>query len=186
MEILSDNHYILRKAHFDFRRSDGSWQAQARESYDRGNGAALLPLDRARGLVILIRQFRWPPFEAGYRRLMTEAIAGLLDGDTPEACVIKEAEEEAGIAVTNLRRAFTCFMSPGAVTEQVHMFVADYDSTAPRGKGGGEMAEGEDIEVLELPLSEALAQAARGDICDAKTVLLLQWAALNAKVGLSP
>jgi len=136
LDVLSDNHYVLRNARFDFRRQGGAWQAQKRESYDIGNGAAVLPIDRARNRVLLVRQFRWPAFEAGRRELLIEAPAGKLDGDDPETCVTREAMEEAGIAVSNLQRVTKCFPSPGAVTEQLSLFLADYDSTAPRGKFG--------------------------------------------------
>jgi len=181
MEVLSKAHYTLRCATFDWRRSDGAWQTLQRESYDRGHGAAVLPVDRAAGKVVLVRQFRWPAFEAGYRDLLIETIAGLLDGDDPEACVAKEAMEEAGVALTNVRRVFHCFMSPGAVTERLSLFVAEYDSSLPRAPGGGEKSEGEDIAVLEMPLAQALAMMENGQICDAKTIMLLQWAGVNLK-----
>jgi nudix-type nucleoside diphosphatase (YffH/AdpP family) len=179
LTILSDNHYILRKAEFEFRRRDGAWQTQIRESYDMGDGAAVLPIDKERDRVLLIRQFRWPVYEAGHRQLLIEAVAGKLDGDEPEACVRREAREEAGITLGKARSIFHGFTSPGAVKERISLFVADYDSTAPRAKSGGNENEGEDIEVLEMTLDEALAMAASGEICDAKTVLLLQYAELN-------
>jgi nudix-type nucleoside diphosphatase (YffH/AdpP family) len=179
LKTLSDNHYTLRRAEFDFRHSDGTWRHGLRESYDIGDGAAVLPLDRAAGKLMLIRQFRWPVFERGERHLLIEAVAGKLDGDTPEACVIREAREEAGILVTRLRLVTHCFMSPGAVTEKLSLFLADYDSAAPRQTGGGLADEGEDIEVLEITLDEGLAMAASGDIIDAKTIILLQAAKLE-------
>jgi nudix-type nucleoside diphosphatase (YffH/AdpP family) len=168
----------LRKASFDFRRRDGTWQHQERESYDIGDAAAVLPFDAARDRVILIKQFRWPLFEWGYRQLLVEVIAGKLDGDTPLDCIAKEAMEEAGVTIANPRLVTHCFVSPGAVKERVSLFLADYDSTAPRASGGGHEAEGEDITVLEMPLKEALAMIARGEIVDMKTILLLQAAAL--------
>ena len=177
--ILSDSYYTLRKASFDFQRVDGKWQSQERESYDIGDAAAVLPFDAARGLVILIRQFRWPVFEWGYKKLLVEVIAGKLDGDTPTDCVTREAMEEAGVAIFNPRLVTHCFISPGAVKERGSMFLADYDSTAPRAKGGGHEDEGEDIEVLELPLDDALKMIGNGEIVDMKTVLLLQAAALS-------
>jgi nudix-type nucleoside diphosphatase (YffH/AdpP family) len=178
---LSDRHYVLRKAEYDFRRRDGSWQHQTRESYDMGHGAAVLPMDRKAGRVLLIRQFRWPVFESGYRQLLVEAIAGKLDGDPPEACVAREAMEEAGLRIGNLRLVTHCFMSPGAVTERLSLFAADYDGSAPRlGTGGGIRHEGEDIEAFEVTLREAMTMVDRGDIIDAKTIVLLQWAALNS------
>lgn len=186
LSVLSDNHYTLRKASFAFRRSDGAWQDQIRESYDMGDGAAVLPIDRTRGLVLLIRQFRWPAFENGWRQLVIEAPAGKLDGDDPQTCVIKEAMEEAGAHIFNLRRMFHCFMSPGAVKERLSLFLADYDSAEPRAEGGGHKSEGEDIEVLEITLDEALVMAGRGEIVDAKTIILLQAAKLGPVCPPSP
>ena len=180
LKTLSDNHYTLRRASFDFRRRDGVWQHQVRESYDIGHAAVVLPWDRARGRVLLIRQFRWPVFEAGYRQLLIEAIAGKLDGDTPETCIVREAMEEAGVAIGNARLVAHCFVSPGAVMERGSCFLADYDSTAPRAEGGGQEHEGEDIEVLEMALDEAIAMIARGEIVDMKTIMLLQAAKLES------
>ena len=179
LTTLSDQHYVLRKANYDFQRQDGVWQLQARESFDMGDGAAVLPMDAARGLVLLIKQFRWPVFETGHKKLLIEAVAGKLDGDAPEACVRREAREEAGITLGRTQCVFHTFMSPGAVTERLSLFVAGYDSAAPREKSGGIATEGEDIQVLELPLDEAMTMAASGEIIDAKTIMLLQWAALN-------
>lgn len=177
--ILSDNYYTLRKASFDFQRSDGVWQHQERESYDIGDAAAVLPFDKARGLVILIKQFRWPVFEWGLKQLLVEVIAGKLDGDTPVDCITREAMEEAGVTITNPRLVTHCFISPGAVKERASIFLADYDSTALRAKGGGHEHEGEDIEVLEMPLDDALGRIERGEIVDMKTILLLQGAKLS-------
>lgn len=179
LKTLSDNHYTLRRAEFDFCRTDGRWQAhQQRESYDIGDAAAVLPWDRKRDRVILIRQFRWPVYEWGHKQLLVEAIAGKLDGDDPQSAIIREAMEEAGVAITNLRLVTHAFVSPGAVKERVSHFLADYDSAATRAKGGGHEHEGEDIEVLELPLDDALAMIPRGGVIDLKTVMLLQAAKL--------
>jgi nudix-type nucleoside diphosphatase (YffH/AdpP family) len=180
LKTLSDNHYTLRRADFDWRRGDGSWQHNVRESYDMGDGAAVLPIDARAGKVLLIRQFRWPAFERGERQLLVEAVAGKLDGDDPETCVIREAMEEAGIAIASPRLVTHCFMSPGAVTERLSLFLADYDAAAPRGEGGGHAQEGEDIEVLEVTLDDGLAMIAHGEIIDAKTIILLQAAKLRA------
>src|SRR5471032_1169323 len=181
LTILSDNYYVLRKASFDFRRGDGQWQHQERESYDIGDAAAVLPFDAARGKVLLIQQFRWPMFKWGYKQLLVEVIAGKLDGDTPLDCIVKEAMEEAGVTLSNPRLITHCFVSPGAVKERVSLFLADYDSTAARAKGGGHEAEGEDIIVLEMILDQAMAMVERGEIADMKTILLLQAAKLNPK-----
>jgi nudix-type nucleoside diphosphatase (YffH/AdpP family) len=179
LKILSDNHYVLRKASFDFQRRDGAWQDQQRECYDIGDAAAVLPIDRVKDRVLLIRQFRWPPFESGYRQLLIETIAGKLDGEPPETCITREAMEEAGIVITHLKLVTHCFVSPGAVKERVSCFLADYDSTASRQTGGGQEHEGEDIAVLELTLDEALAMVASGAIIDMKTIMLLQAAKLQ-------
>jgi nudix-type nucleoside diphosphatase (YffH/AdpP family) len=180
LTVLSDHYYILRQASFDFQRGDGQWQYQTRESYDIGDAAAVLPVDKAQGRVILIQQFRWPVFEWGYKQLLVEVIAGKLDGDTPTDCITREAMEEAGVVISNPRLVSHCFTSPGAVKERGSMFLADYDSTAPRAKGGGHEAEGEDIIVLEMTLDQALAMIARGEIVDMKTILLLQAAKLQS------
>jgi nudix-type nucleoside diphosphatase (YffH/AdpP family) len=180
LKTLSDNHYTLRRAEFDFRRSDGTWQSQQRESYDIGDGAAVLPLDTARGLVLLIQQFRWPVFEAGHKQMLLEAVAGKLDGDDPVTCVHKEAMEEAGVTIRDVRLVTHAFMSAGAVKERLSLFLARYDSTVPRAKGGGHAQEGEDIAVLEMTLDAAMAMIASGEIIDAKTILLLQAAKLES------
>jgi nudix-type nucleoside diphosphatase (YffH/AdpP family) len=179
LKILSDNYYTLRLASFDFQRGDGTWQRQERESYDIGDAAAVLPFDRERNRVLLIKQFRWPLFEWGYTQLLTEVIAGKLDGDTPLDCIHKEAMEEAGATISNPRLLTHCFVSPGAVKERVSLFLADYDSTAPRAKGGGHEHEGEDIAVLEMTLDEAMALIGSGEIVDMKTIVLLQAAKLG-------
>ena len=179
LKILSHKYYTLRLASFDFQRGDGTWQRQERESYDIGDAAAVLPFDRAHNRVLLIKQFRWPLFEWGYTQLLTEVIAGKLDGDTPLDCIHKEAMEEAGAAISNPRLLTHCFVSPGAVKERVSLFVADYDSTARRAKGGGHAHEGEDIAVLEMTLDEALALIGSGAIVDMKTITLLQAAKLG-------
>ena len=179
LKTLSDDHYHLRRADFDWRRSDGAWQRLSRESYDLGDAVAVLPWDRAQDRVLLIRQFRWPVFEWGHRELLVEAIAGKLDGDTPEACARREAMEEAGVTLGGLHLVTHCFPSPGAVKERMSAFLADYDSTAPRQKGGGIGEEGEDIETLEVSLDDAMAMIADGGIIDIKTILLLQAAKLR-------
>jgi nudix-type nucleoside diphosphatase (YffH/AdpP family) len=177
--LLSDNWYILKTTHFEFRRSDGRWQSQHRESYDRGNGAAILLYSLPQRTVILTRQFRYPAFVNHHDDLMIEVPAGLLDEADPETRIRAEAEEEAGYRVRDVRKVCEAFMSPGAVTERLHLFVAEYDPGDRIGEGGGLEHEGEDIEVFELGFDEAMAMVADGRICDAKTIMLLQHAALH-------
>ena len=178
--VLAHDWYLLRKSTFEHRRRDGRLQVVSRETYDRGNGVALLPFNAARGTVILIRQFRFPAFVNGCPDgLLVEACAGLLDGHDPAAAMRREAMEETGYAVASPRKVFEAYMSPGSVTEKLHFFVAAYDDANRPGAGGGDEHEGEDIVVLELPLAEALAMIGRGEIQDGKTIMLLQHAALT-------
>jgi nudix-type nucleoside diphosphatase (YffH/AdpP family) len=179
VKTLSDDWYVLKKTTFEWRRSDGSWQTLSRETYDRGNGAVLLPFDPRRRTVLLTRQFRYPTYVNGYDDLLIEAAAGLLDGETPEIRIRLEVEEELGLRLHNVRQVFTCFMSPGSVTERLHFFVGPYDASMRTGAGGGTRDEGEDIEVIEPTIEQALLMIQDGRICDGKTVMLLQFAALN-------
>ncbi|PZQ66422.1 MAG: GDP-mannose pyrophosphatase [Variovorax paradoxus] len=177
--LLSDNWYTLKTTRFDWRRRDGQWQEQHRETYDRGNGAALLPYDLARRTVLLVRQFRYPAFVNGHDDLLIEVAAGLLDDEAPEVRIRGEAEEELGYRLGAVRKVFEAFMSPGSVTEKLHFFVAPYNAGMRIGDGGGLAEEGEDIEVLEVDIDEALAMVADGRIVDAKTILLLYHAQLH-------
>ena len=179
VRLLSDNHYVLKSTTFEFRRANGEWQTQHRETYDRGNAATLLPYNLAGRTVVLARQFRLPAYVNGHDDLMIEAAAGMLDNASPEERIRAEAEEEIGYRLHDVKKVFEAFMSPGAVTEKLHFFVAEYDPSMRIGSGGGLADEGEDIEVLELPIDSALAMIADGRIADAKTIMLLQYAALN-------
>jgi len=164
---------------FDYRRADGSWQTMTRETYDCGNGATILLYNRARRSVILIRQFRFPTYGNGHDGFLIEAAAGLLDHASPEERIKAEVEEETGYRVSEVRKVFEAFMSPGSVTERLYFFVAEYEPGSRAGTGGGIAEEGEDIEVLELPISQAIAMMADGRIADGKTIMLLQYAQLH-------
>ncbi|WP_420966375.1 GDP-mannose pyrophosphatase [Bradyrhizobium sp. B120] len=179
VQLLSKRRYELKSATFDYRRSNGEWQTQVREVYDRGNGAALLPYNLKTRTVVLVRQFRYPAFANGYDDLLIEAAAGMLDDAAPEMRIRAEAEEEIGYRLAHVRKVFEAFMTPGAVTEKLHFFVAEYDATMRIGDGGGLADEGEDIEVLELAIDDALAMISDGRIVDGKTIMLLQYAALH-------
>jgi nudix-type nucleoside diphosphatase (YffH/AdpP family) len=179
VQLLSDDHYLLKKTTFDWRGDDGQWRTMSRETYDRGDGAVLLPYNLARRTVLLTRQFRYPAYVSGYDDLLVEAAAGLLDDASPEDRIRAEVEEEVGYRLTQVRPVFQAFMSPGAVTETLHFFVAEYDAAMKVSEGGGLIDEGEEIEVLEPTIDDALAMIASGEIRDAKTIMLLQYAALN-------
>jgi nudix-type nucleoside diphosphatase (YffH/AdpP family) len=177
--VLSANHFTLKSVTFEWRRTDGGWQTMSREVLDRGNAATVLPYNLGRRSVVLVKQFRIPAYLNGYDDLLIEAAAGLLDNASPEKRIRHETEEETGYRLGPIRKVFEAFMSPGSVTEKLHFFVAEYDDAMRIGAGGGLASEGEDIEVLELPIDEALAMIADGGIVDAKTIMLLQYAALN-------
>src|SRR5665213_2113828 len=160
VRVLADDHYVLKKTSFDWRRDDGTWQSVSRETYDRGNGVTLLPYNRQARTVILTRQFRYPAYVNGYDALMIEACAGLLDEAAPDARV--RAEDETGYRLGPIEKIFECFMSPGSVTEKLTFYVAKYAADMKVGAGGGLHDEGEDIGVLELRFDEALAMIADG------------------------
>lgn len=183
-EILSDNWYILKKIHYEVLEKNGTWKRQQREAYDRGNGATILLYNKEQSTVILTRQFRLPSFLNGNESgMLIETCAGLLDQDNPEDCIKRETEEETGYKITNVKKVFEAYMSPGSVTEILYFFVASYDQNMKVSEGGGIAAEQENIEVLELPFAKALAMIGTGEIKDGKTIMLLQYAALNGLIS---
>ncbi|MEV3858631.1 NUDIX domain-containing protein [Streptomyces sp. NPDC050095] len=186
VELTSQGWHVLRRTTFDYRRRDGRWETQQRETYDRGNGAVVLPYDIERGRVLLTRQFRYPAYVNGHPDgMLVEAAAGLLDADDPYTAIRRESAEELGVTLGPLTHVLDAYMSPGSVTERLHFFAAPYAPADRTGPGGGVEEEGEDIEVLELPFAEARAMCRDGRIADAKTVMLLQWAALDGPFGVN-
>jgi GDP-mannose pyrophosphatase NudK len=182
-ELLSDNWYILNKVTYNYQEDDKSVETHIREVYDRGNGAAILLYNSIQKTVILTRQFRLPSYLNGNKTgMMIEVCAGLLDKDHPEQCIIRETEEETGYRITTVHKVMETYMSPGAVTEILYLFVGEYDETMKVHEGGGLDAEQEHIEVMELPFDDAYAMIATGEIKDAKTVMLLQYAKINKLV----
>ncbi|WP_375572967.1 NUDIX domain-containing protein [Ahrensia marina] len=177
--VLADDWGTLTKHTFSLKRRDGAWQQQTREAYDRGNGAACLLYNREQGTVLLVKQFRLPAKLNGHQGFLIETPAGLLEGMNPAERMRAELEEETGFSVSKLTLVFDAFMSPGSVTEKLACFVGTYTAKDQISEGGGHPDEGEDIEVLHVPLNEALAMIASGAIADAKTIMLLQYLALN-------
>lgn len=187
VELLAAGWHVLRRTVLLRKGRDGVWTTVSRETYDRGNGATVLLYDAARGTVLLTRQFRWPVLVNGHPDgMLVETAAGLLDDDDPETAVRREAAEETGVAVGALEHVFDVWTSPGSVTERVHCYAAPYTPASRVGPGGGLAEEGEEVDVLELPFAEALARTRTGEIADAKTVLLLQWAALDGPFRSAP
>ncbi len=179
-EILSNNWYTLKKISYEYKKNDGSWQTQFREAYDRGNGATILLYNKENKTIILTIQFRLPTFINGNETgMLIETCAGLLDKDNPEDCIKREAEEETGYKISSVKKIFEAYMSPGSVTEILYFFIAEYSKDMKVNEGGGIEHEQEDIEVLELPFEKAYQMIGSGEIKDAKTMLLLQFAKLN-------
>ena len=178
-EVLSDNWAILKKTTLDYQRGDGSWQTLIRETYDRGNGAAILLYNREKHTVVLTHQFRYPAFVNGHPEPLIEACAGLLDDRDPPEAIRRETEEETGYRISEPRKVMEIFMSPGSVTEKLFFFVAEYNVDLRVNDGGGLAEDGEDIGVLEVDLDEAMKMIERGEIMDGKTIILLQYAQLH-------
>lgn len=178
--LLSDNWYTLNKFSFEYQNNNGQWATQHREAYDRGNGATILLYNKAKGTVILTRQFRLPTYINGNADgLLIETCAGLLDQDNPEECIKREAEEETGYKIETVSKLFEAYMSPGSVTEIIHFFVAEYTDAMKVSDGGGLEHEQENIDVLELSFAQAYDMIASGAIKDGKTIMLLQYAKLH-------
>ena len=179
-KILSNNWYVLKKITFDYRNKSGEWQTQAREAYDRGNGAVILLYNADNQTVVLTEQFRMPTYINGNETgMLIEACAGLLDKDNPEACIRRETEEETGYRIGEVQKVFEAYMSPGSVTEILYFFVAEYSKSMKINEGGGAEHEQENIEVLEIPFKRALEMIETGEIKDGKTIMLLQYAQIK-------
>ncbi|RDV17236.1 GDP-mannose pyrophosphatase NudK [Pontibacter diazotrophicus] len=179
-KVLSDNWYVLRKITYTYMKKDGTWQTQSREAFDRGNGATILLYNKEQQTVILTRQFRMPTFVNGNESgMLIEACAGLLDKDNPEDCIKRETEEETGYKVTDVRKVFEAYMSPGSVTEILYFFIAEYSKAMKINDGGGVDYEEENIEVLEIPIEKAMEMIGSGEIKDGKTIMLLRYIKLH-------
>ncbi|MBD3917345.1 GDP-mannose pyrophosphatase NudK [Paenibacillus sp. PR3] len=179
-EILSDNWYELKKITYMSEARDGTWTKQTRESYDRGNGATILLYNQEKQTVILTRQFRIPTYVNGNETgLLIETCAGLLDKESAEESIRREAEEETGYKVDKIQKIGEAYMSPGSVTEMLHFFVAEYTPMMKISDGGGLEEEHENIEVLEYSFQKALEMIKTGEIKDGKTIMLLQYAQIN-------
>lgn len=178
-ELLAREWGSLRSYTIDYTRRDGGVQRLRREVYDHGLAAAVLLHCPETDKVMLVRQFRLPPYLVGRDGFLLEACAGLLDDDPPDECARREAREETGIEVKELRHAFDTFVSPGSLTELISCFIGAYDATSRTATGGGLAHEGEDIEIVEIGLDDALAMTRDGRIIDAKTIALLQYLALE-------
>lgn len=179
-KVLSNNWYVLKKIIFEYRNKQGEWQTQAREAYDRGNGATILLYNKENQTVVLTEQFRMPTYVNGNESgMLIEACAGLLDKDNPEDCIRRETEEETGYRIGEVKKVFEAYMSPGSVTEILYFFVAEYSKAMKVNDGGGAEDEQENIDVLEIDFKKAIEMINTGKIKDGKTIMLLQYAQIN-------
>ena len=178
--LLSDNYYILNRVNFDYLMQSGEWVNQMREVYDRGDGAGILLYNKEKQTVILTKQFRMPTYLNDNKDgFLVEITAGLLDKDNPEACIIRETEEEVGYRLKSVKRVYEAYSSPGVMTEKMHFFIGEYTDDMKVNEGGGLESEHEDIEVLELPFVKAVDMLNNGEIFDTRTIVLLQYAIIN-------
>lgn len=179
-KVLSNNWYVLKKIIFEYKNKQGEWQTQAREAYDRGNGATILLYNKESKTVVLTEQFRMPTYINGNESgMLIEACAGLLDKDNPEDCIRRETEEETGYRIGEVKKVFEAYMSPGSVTEILYFFIAAYTKEMKVNEGGGAEEEQENIDVLEIAYDKALEMINTGEIKDGKTIMLLQYLRLN-------
>ena len=173
-EVVAKLWSTLTKYVVEYTDRNGKRARLVREVNDHGMAAAVLAYDPKRKTVLLVKQFRFGAAVAGYADDMIEVCAGLLDGDTPEVCALKEAREELGANIRNLQHAMDVYVSPGALTERLSLFMGEYSPEDRFASGGGLEHEGEDIEVFETSFDEAYSMIAQGRIVDAKTIILLQ------------
>lgn len=176
-KILSNSWKPLKLFTYKYTGTDGKEVEQVREVYDKGDGAAVFMYNTTEKKVLLTQQFRMPAYINGVEDgVMTEVPAGMLDKDDPETCIIREIEEETGYRVPKVKKVSECFMTPGAVTEITHMFIANYDKSMKTSKGGGLENEQEDIIVFEMGFTEVKNALENNKFKDAKTIILLQYA----------
>jgi GDP-mannose pyrophosphatase NudK len=180
--LLSRGRFDLTRTEIEVIEEDGSRRTLVHDVYRHGKAAAVLLYDPRRGVVTLVKQFRAGAYLSDGPLATIEACAGMLDGDAPEICAVREALEETGIVIREPVHAFDAYMSPGGMTEKIACFVAPYGEADRAGKGGG-VDDDEHIEVLEIPFTETLAMIERGEIADAKTIALLYYARAKALMG---
>lgn len=178
--LLSDNYYVLKNLHFDYLMKNGTWVNQMREVYDRGDGAGILLYNKTKKTVILTKQFRMPTFmNDNTDGFLIEICAGMLDKDNPEDCIIRETEEEVGYKISEVKKVYEAYSSPGVLTEKMYFFVGEYTDDMKVNDGGGLEVEHEDIEVLEWSFNDVITKLNNGEIHDTRTIVLLQYALIH-------
>jgi GDP-mannose pyrophosphatase NudK len=180
--LIARGRFDLTRTAIEVVEDDGSTRTLKHEVYRHGLAAAVLLYDPQRGVVALVKQFRAGAYLSDGALATIEVCAGMLDGDAPDVCAVREALEETGIAIRELTQAFAAYMSPGGMSEKIVCFVAAYGEADRVGHGGGVDAD-EHIEVIEVPFGEALVMIGRGEIADAKTIALLYYAKAAGLIG---
>ncbi len=179
-QVLANTWKPLKLFSYQYFSSKGKTWDQVREVYDKGDGAAVFMYNQQTKKVLMTKQFRMPAYINGIATgIVTEVPAGMLDKDDPETCIIREIEEETGYRVPSVKKVKNCFMTPGAVTEITHMFIAEYNETMKVSNGGGVANEQEDILVFEMTFEEVKRSLKNNEIRDAKTLILFQYAMLH-------
>lgn len=181
-EVIDASHWTYKRVAYESDAS-GEMKRVSREVFDCGDAATILLYNVARGTVVLTRQFRLPVYLKGGGEEMIEACAGKIDEGDAHATALRELREETGFVIADAQRIFECYMSPGSVTEKVVFFIAPYEPGDRKEQGGGLAEEGESVHMLETPFVEALRKVRTGEIRDAKTILLLQYAQINKLFG---
>lgn len=178
--LLSNNYYVLKNLHFDYLMKNGTWVNQMREVYDRGDGAGILLYNKTKKTVILTKQFRMPTYmNDNTDGFLIEICAGMLDKDNPEDCIIRETEEEVGYKISEVKKVYEAYSSPGVLTEKMYFFVGEYTDDMKVNDGGGLEVEHEDIEVLEWSFNDVITKLNNGEIHDTRTIVLLQYALIH-------
>jgi nudix-type nucleoside diphosphatase (YffH/AdpP family) len=174
----------LRGITFDFFREGRAPHRLSWEVFERRNASAILLHNVERDTVTLVRQLRIAAHLSGEHPYLLEVPAGFIDdGETALQAALREAQEETGYKIERAIPAYAAYMSPGSVTEKLHGFYAAVTDAERLAQGGGLDDEQEDLEVVELSFTEALEMVDVGEIIDAKTIMLLQWAALRRSAG---
>ena len=184
IKILSDEHYILKQVDYERQKKNGEWENQKKEVFDHGNAVTALLYNKENKTIILTRQFRIATYVNGNETgMLTETCAGLIDkNETPEDTIKREINEETGYAVTQVEKVYQAYSSAGSLTELIYLYVAPYTKAQKVSEGGGLKKEAEEVEVMEMPFSQAIAMLEKGEIQDAKTIILLQYAQLKGLV----
>lgn len=178
--VCYDGYFRVERLRLRFRLFAGGWsRAIEREVFERGHAACVLLYDPDRDEVVLVEQFRAPAIGASGGPWLIETVAGIVEeGETTEDVVRREAAEEAGCTLGDLVRIGELLPSPGACSERLTLYCARIDAARADGIHGI-AEEGEDIRVLKMNVSEAMAAVAEGRIRVANAVVPLQWLALN-------